>query len=112
MGKYKVYIDSARWECGPNLVVCSRLYHFFKDNGHIIINNPEKADYIIINSCGVTDRGKNRTLNIVNNYVNQKSEITSIIVFGCLMDIEREVANGLDIISIGFKDSNRLSVKG
>lgn len=108
MSQLKIFIDSARWECSPNLVICSRLHQYLVDNGHIVIEEPEESDYIIVNSCGVTDRGKNRTLNIVQKHINQKEDHTSIILFGCLMDIDLEVAHDLNVITIGFKDSQRL----
>lgn len=108
MSQLKIFIDSARWECSPNLVICSRLHQYLIDNNHLVIDKPEESDYIIVNSCGVTDRGKNRTLNIVKKYTYLKQDHTSIILFGCLMDIDREVADGLNVITIGFKDSQRL----
>jgi tRNA A37 methylthiotransferase MiaB len=78
------------------------------ENGHTITQEPIESDYIIVNSCGVTDRGKNRTLNIVRKYIDLKENNTSIILFGCLMDIDQQAAQNLDVITIGLRDSQRL----
>jgi tRNA A37 methylthiotransferase MiaB len=61
-----------------------------------------------VNSCGVTDWGKNRTLNIVKKYQNIKENHPSIILFGCLIDIDQQVTKDLDIITIGFQDIQRM----
>jgi tRNA A37 methylthiotransferase MiaB len=108
MNHYKIFIDSARWECSPNLIVCSILYQYLVANGHTVTQEPTESDYIIVNSCGVTDRGKDRTLNIVRKYTDIKKGHTSIILFGCLVDIDRNVIGDLEVITIGLKDSQRL----
>jgi len=108
MHQYKILLDSARWECSPNLITCSRLHDYFVANGHTIVQELTDSDYIIINSCGVTDRGKNRTLNIVRKYIEQKKDDTTILLFGCLIDIEPQVVKDLNVITIGLKDSQRL----
>jgi tRNA A37 methylthiotransferase MiaB len=108
MSHYKIFIDSARWECSPNLIICSNLYQYFFANGHTVIQEPTESDYIIVNSCGVTDRGKNRTLNIVRKYIGIKKDHTTIILFGCLKDIDRKIADDLDVIAIGLKDNKLL----
>jgi len=108
MNHYKIFIDSARWNCSPNLIMCSRLHEYLVANSHTVTQEPIESDYIIVNSCGVTDRGKNRTLNIVRKYIDLKEDHTSVILFGCLMDIDRQVAQDLDVITIGLKDSQLL----
>jgi len=108
MSQSKIFIGSAQWECSPNLIICSRLHQYFVDNGYIVIQDPRKSDYIIVNSCGVGDRAKVRSLNIVQKYLDLKKHDAKIILFGCLIDIEREAADKLDVISIGFKDNHRL----
>jgi tRNA A37 methylthiotransferase MiaB len=77
-------------------------------NGHTITQEPKECDYIIVNSCGVTDRGKNRTLNLVRKYIDLKDNHTSIILFGCLIDIDRQVTQNLDVLCIGLQDCQRL----
>lgn len=108
MRSYKVYIDSARWECAPNLVICSRLYQYLTENGHQVVRESETADYIIVNSCGVTEYGRNRTFNVVNKHQTRKNATTIIIVFGCLTDIDRGAIQGKGMLPIGFSDSVRL----
>jgi tRNA A37 methylthiotransferase MiaB len=108
MDRFKIFIDSANWDCSTNLIICSRLYQYFIENGHAVVQEPKESDYIIVNSCGVTDGSKDRTLHIVQKYIHLKKDKSSIILFGCLMDINRQTANDFDVIPIGFHDSQRL----
>jgi tRNA A37 methylthiotransferase MiaB len=104
MNHYKIFIDSAQWECSTNLINCSKLHRYLEENTHIIVQKPEESDYIIINSCGVTDRGKNFSINLVQKYLNLKEKHPSIILFGCLVDIDRQMVNSLNVTAIGFQD--------
>jgi tRNA A37 methylthiotransferase MiaB len=108
MNHFKIFIDSSQWECSMNLIVCSKLYQYFIENGHTVVQDLKISDFIIVNSCGVSDWGKNRTLNIIQQYLNKKENHCSIIMFGCLADIDKQVTKGLNVIVIGFKDYQRL----
>ncbi len=108
MNHFKIFIDSAQWKCSPNLITWSRLHRYLIANGHTIIQDPKESDYIIINSCGAINKVKNRTLNIVQKYLDLKEKHTSIILFGCLIDIDRQVADNLDVKPIGLFDNQKL----
>ncbi len=107
MKSYKVYIDSAAWICEANLVGTSRIYQYLIKNGHEIIKNPSEADFIIINSCGLTKMRRNLTINFFKKYHSKKKEKAKIIMFGCLIKIDKKIINSLDLIPIDFYEENK-----
>jgi tRNA A37 methylthiotransferase MiaB len=108
MKNFKIFIDSAQWECTSNIVNCGRLYQYFIENGHEIVDDPRESDYIIINSCGVMEGNKEHTLDIIMEHVRCKKNYSFVIVFGCLMDIDRDIVNNIGVIPIGFQDNEQL----
>jgi tRNA A37 methylthiotransferase MiaB len=107
MVSYKVYIDSAAWICEGNLVDTSKIYRFLLENDHKIVKNPSKADYIIINSCGLTQMRRDLCLKYYEKYSEQKKENAKIIMFGCLIKIDKERIEKLDLINIDFHEENK-----
>jgi len=107
MKSYKVYIDSAAWICEANLVGTSRIYQYMIENGHEIIKNPLEADFIVINSCGLTKIRRDLSINFFKEYHSQKKEKAKIIMFGCLVKIDKEKINSLDLTPIDFYEENK-----
>ena len=107
MKSYKIYIDNANRNCEVSIVDSSRIYHYMLENGHKIIDNPSKADYIIINSCGFNRSHEVRSANLFKKYNSLKKENASIIIFGCLVKINPELINSLDVYPIDFNEGNK-----
>ena len=104
----KIHIDSTNWKCPQNLIICSRLHRFVLANGHDISQDPKTSDYIILSSCGGVNSDINKTMNILQCYADIKESHAVIILFGCLVDIDREAIGNLDVISIGFSEIQKL----
>lgn len=104
MKSYKVYIESSAWICESNLVNTSRIYRYMLKNCHRIVNNPSEADFIIINSCGLTKMRRDLSIQFFKNYHLQIKENASIIMFGCLIKIDMEKIKELDVIPIDFNE--------
>ncbi|MCX6667986.1 MAG: radical SAM protein [Euryarchaeota archaeon] len=104
MNSYKVYIDSTAWICETNLVGTSRIYRYMLENGHEVIKDPSKADFIIINSCGLTKMRRDLSIEFFEKYYSQRKETAKIIMFGCLVKIDGEKVNSLDLIPIDFNE--------
>jgi tRNA A37 methylthiotransferase MiaB len=104
MESYKVYIESAAWICEANLVSSSRIYRYMLQNGHKIVKNPLEADFIIINSCGLTKMRRDLSIEFYKKFYSQKRENASIIMFGCLIKIDKEKIEPLDLIQIDFNE--------
>ena len=108
MVTYKVFIDSAHIECLPNLIGCSKIYHYLRENEHIITNNPSQADFIIINTCGVFKELVKHTLDIFHKMYSLKKNNAKIIMFGCLVKIDNKLIDTLDSYSIDFDQNCEL----
>ncbi len=81
----KVYIHSLG--CSKNLVDSENMMGILKENGFIITDYADNADYIIINTCSFIADAQQESVNAIlyaadiKNKVNKK---TKIIVTGCL----------------------------
>lgn len=102
MKSYKVYIDSPTWMCEGNLIESSRICRYMLQNGHEVIDNPSEADYIVINSCGFIKAREDDSVYLFKYYNSQKKEKALIIMFGCLIKINEDLINSLDVIPIDF----------
>ena len=107
MKSYKVYIDSAAWICEANLVGTSRIYRYIRENGHTIVNNPSIADFIIINSCGLTKMRRDLSIQFFEEYQSKKKDNAKFIMCGCLIKIETEKIQSLDLIPIDFNEGSK-----
>jgi tRNA A37 methylthiotransferase MiaB len=105
---YKVLIDSGLWSCESNLVSCSRIYRYLINNGHEITYDASEADYIIINSCGVVKGTVDKCLSLFTMYATVKKKDATIIMFGCLVKIDSQSLDTLDLVRIGPDESYKL----
>ncbi|KYK21518.1 hypothetical protein AYK21_04680 [Thermoplasmatales archaeon SG8-52-2] len=108
MKQSTIFIDSTHWECLPNLVGCSRLYHYFIENGHSITTNPSKADYIIINTCGYHKKYEKKTVDIYQKYYKIKKKSGKIIIYGCFVKINKQILDGLDVFPVEIDEGYKL----
>ena len=63
--------------CNKNLVDTEKTIALFKEHGYEIVNNPEEAEVIIINTCGFIESAKEEAINTINaiNKSNTPHEI-------------------------------------
>lgn len=104
MNSLKVCIDSIAWICEANLIGSSKIYRYMLENGHEIVKDPSEADFIIINTCGLTKMRRDLSIEVFEKYYLQKKENTKIIMFGCIVKIDGEKINSLDLLSIDFNE--------
>jgi tRNA A37 methylthiotransferase MiaB len=102
MKSFKVCIESAAWMCEGNIIDSSRVCRYIQENGHYITDNVKEADFIIINSCGFIKSREEASAKLFEFYYSQKKDNASIIMFGCLIKINKELINSLDLIPIDF----------
>ncbi len=105
MKSYKVYIDSAAWICEGNIIGMSRIYRYLLENNHNIISKPIEADFIIINSCGFIKEREDFSVSLFKMHHTQKKEKKpTVIMFGCLVKINKKLLDSLDLIPIDFNE--------
>jgi len=108
MKSYKIYIDTPTWDCEANIVDTSRIHRYMKKNGHKNIDDPSKADYIIINSCAYIKNQEQKSVNLFTKYNSLKKKNATIIMYGCIVRINPKLIETLDTYPIPSKEGHRL----
>ncbi len=81
---YKILLVSACIACGANAMLSSRVKKYLEMNHHLIVNDINAAEYVVINGCGVTQWHENYSKNIIDKYVKKNKKV---ILIGCLSKI-------------------------
>lgn len=77
--------------CSKNLVDTEKTIAIFHKEGYTIVNQPEEADIIIINTCGFIESAKEEAINTILEMAEYKKEKCKyLIVMGCLVERYRE----------------------
>ena len=72
--------------CSKNLVDTEIVIGHFKKNNFEIVNNPEIADIILINTCGFIESAKEEAINTILEMAEyKKQKCKYLIVIGCLV---------------------------
>lgn len=72
--------------CSKNLIDTEVVIGKFKNNNYKIVNRPEEADILVINTCGFIESAKEEAINTIlemAEYKNQRCRY--LIVMGCLV---------------------------
>ena len=74
--------------CSKNTVDSERLTRQLKINNFQIVDDPNEADSVIINTCGFIDTAKEESVNTILEAVNLKNhgKIKKVVVAGCLSE--------------------------
>lgn len=77
--------------CSKNLVDTEKTIGMFKANNYEIVSNPEKADVIVINTCGFIESAKEEAINTILEMAEYKNKNCKyLIVMGCLVERYKE----------------------
>ena len=73
--------------CSKNLIDTEMCIGIFKKEKMEIVNNPEEADIIVINTCGFISSAKEEAINTILEMANYKENgnCKYLIVMGCLV---------------------------
>ena len=72
--------------CSKNLIDTECLIGIFKDNRYQVVNEEEKADILVINTCGFIEFAKEEAINTILEMAEYKKQRCQyIIVMGCLV---------------------------
>jgi len=83
--------------CSKNLVDTEMLIGLFENKKHKIVNNPNEAEIIIINTCGFIESAKQEAIDTIFEMLEyKKKKCKHIIVMGCLVqrykkELEKEI---------------------
>lgn len=79
--------------CAKNLVDSEMVLGMLKEGNYIIVNDPEIADVIIVNTCGFIESAKEESINTILEMTTFNKKL---IVMGCLVeryleDLKKEI---------------------
>ena len=93
--------------CKVNTYEIEYVLSSFKKHGYEIVDNDEKADIYIINTCSVTNTSDAKSRKVINKVIRE-NEKACIVVMGCMIEANRDYINDNVNIVIGNKDKNKV----
>lgn len=77
--------------CNKNLVDTEKTIALFHKKGDTIVNQPDEADVIVINTCGFIESAKEEAINTILEMAEyKKNKCQYLIVMGCLVERYKE----------------------
>ena len=77
--------------CSKNLVDTEMAIGLFKNHGYTIVNDPEKAEILVINTCGFIESAKEEAINTILEMAEyKKKNCQYLLVMGCLVQRYKE----------------------
>jgi ribosomal protein S12 methylthiotransferase len=78
--------------CPKNLVDSERMLGLLRDDGFQLVEAPEHADFVVINTCGFIDNARKESFEAIDQMLalKQQGTVRGVIVAGCLAERERE----------------------
>jgi ribosomal protein S12 methylthiotransferase len=88
MHKKKEKVSVLTLGCSKNTVDSERLLNQLKVNNFDLQDDPNRAETVIINTCGFIESAKQESINTIINAVNLKQQgvLKKVIVAGCLSE--------------------------
>ncbi|MDE5630852.1 MAG: tRNA (N(6)-L-threonylcarbamoyladenosine(37)-C(2))-methylthiotransferase MtaB, partial [Bacilli bacterium] len=94
--------------CKVNAYESELIKETLRDNSYEIIDEQDKADVIIINTCTVTNQADSKSRKVIRHARRENSKAI-IVVCGCSAENHKEALMDLDIdILIGNKDKSKI----
>ncbi|MBQ1396322.1 MAG: 30S ribosomal protein S12 methylthiotransferase RimO [Eubacterium sp.] len=103
MNSKRVYIDTLG--CPKNINDSEYAAGVLEDGGFVIIDDPEEADYIIVNTCGFIEDAKKESIDHIFSMHEARKEGAKLIISGCLAqryaeDLFREIPEADAIVGV------------
>ena len=103
----KMKVKSISLGCKVNTYESEYIISSFKDKGYEIVEDNEKADIYVINTCSVTNMSDAKSRKMINHVINENPN-ACIVVMGCMIEANRDYLNDGVSIIIGNKDKNKV----
>src|ERR1035437_6108493 len=86
--KYKEKVSVITLGCSKNTVDSERLMNQIKANNCKLVDDPDQAGIVIINTCGFIEAAKQESIHTILNAVSLKKQgkLKKVIVAGCLSE--------------------------
>ena len=86
-----MFIYAACMYCKPSEVLSSRLVDYLHRNGHEVVSELRRADFVFVNSCGYDDIHERISLELYRAAFREKAPATQVIAVGCLNRIDPDL---------------------
>src|SRR3954452_5042181 len=79
--------------CPKNLVDSERMLGLLAQDGYVLVPDAQKADLVIINTCGFIDAARRESLGVIREMIDRKKAgaIKGVVVAGCLAERQKEM---------------------
>ncbi len=78
--------------CSKNLVDSERMLGLLAQDGYAIVPDSERADLVVINTCGFIDSARRESMGVIEEMLERKrsGDVKGVIVAGCLAERQKE----------------------
>lgn len=78
--------------CPKNLVDSERMLGLLQIDGYRLVDNPDGADFVVVNTCGFIERARNESFAAIDEMLKLKASggTRGVIVSGCLAERQKE----------------------
>ena len=73
--------------CAKNTVDSQSILALMKQAGYEAINEPQKADAIIVNTCGFIGAARDETLEVLQEFAGNKAKGQILVAAGCMAQL-------------------------
>jgi ribosomal protein S12 methylthiotransferase len=79
--------------CPKNLVDSERMLGLLAQDGYVLVPDANKADLVIVNTCGFIDASRQESLGVIREMIDRKKAgaIKGVVVAGCLAERQKEM---------------------
>lgn len=91
---HRVFIYAACMYCKPSEVLSSRLVDYLHRNGHEVVPELRRADFVFVNSCGYDDIHERISLQLYRTAFRDKTPGARVLAVGCLNRIDPDLLQG------------------
>jgi ribosomal protein S12 methylthiotransferase len=78
--------------CPKNLVDSERMLGLLQIDGYELVDNPDGADFVVVNTCGFIERARTESFSAIDEMLELKKagRTKGVIVSGCLAERQKE----------------------
>ncbi len=78
--------------CPKNLVDSERMLGLLQIDGYELVNDPDGADFVVVNTCGFIERARTESFSAIDEMLELKKQgrTRGVIVSGCLAERQKE----------------------
>jgi MiaB/RimO family radical SAM methylthiotransferase len=106
--RQKIFFSTTFKLCDNNGYLSTQLYNFFAMNAHEMAQSPERADVIVISTCGFDQERENTSFSIIDHFIREFSD-KEIIICGCLTKINPGLFDTTRVKLIGPKELHKFN---